>query len=256
MSIVLKSKNEIDKMRRAGAVVYEVLHTLKALAKPGVTTRELDSVAKEMTYAKGAISAFLNYPASSPDVILFPGVICASKNEVIVHGIPDDVPLKSGDILSIDYGCSLDGYFADSAITVRIGLVSLDAERLLSATEDSLMLAIDQCFNNNRIGDISNAVQKRVEREGLSVVREFVGHGIGTKMHEPPAIPNFGQPKQGRQLRPGMVLAIEPMITVGSYATEVLDDGWTAVTRDRSLAAHFEHTVAVTEGLPVVVTLP
>jgi methionyl aminopeptidase len=256
VSIQLKTKKEIDQMRRAGAIVYEVLHTLKANCKPGVTTKDLDELAANLTIERGAVSAFLNYPGAGANTPPFPGVICASKNEVIVHGIPDNVPLKDGDILSIDYGCSLDGYFADSALTVKIGKVSAEAEKLLSATEDSLMLAIDQCFANNRIGDISNAVQKRVEREGLSVVREFVGHGIGTKMHEPPAIPNFGQPKQGRQLKPGMVLAIEPMITVGSYVTEVLGDGWTAVTADRSLAAHFEHTVAVTEGLPIIVTLP
>jgi len=256
VSIQLKSKKEIDLMRRAGAIVFEVLHTLKHACKPGVTTKDLDELALKLTLDRGAVSAFLNYPASSKDTIPFPGVICASKNEVIVHGIPDNVPLKEGDILSIDYGCSLDGWFADSALTVRIGKVSDDAERLLTATEDSLLLAIDQCFANNRIGDISNAVQKRVEREGLSVVREFVGHGIGNRMHEPPAIPNFGQPKQGRALRPGMVLAIEPMITVGTYVTEVLADGWTAITADHSLAAHFEHTVAITEGLPVVVTLP
>ena len=243
-------------MRRAGAIVYEVLQTLKEMARPGVTTRDLDDKAKAMTKERGAVSAFLGYPASSKDVIPFPGVICASRNEVIVHGIPDDVPMKEGDILSIDYGCSLDGYFADSALTVKIGPVSADAERLLKATEESLKLAIEQCFATNRIGDISSAVQRRVEREGLSVVREFVGHGIGTKMHEPPAVPNFGQPKQGRPLRPGMVLAIEPMITVGSYVTELLEDGWTAVTADRSLAAHFEHTVAITEGAPIVVTLP
>lgn len=256
MSIQLKTKAEIDLMRRAGAIVYEVLHTLKDACKPGVTTKDLDELAKKLTSDRGAVSAFLNYPAADKNTIPFPGVICASKNEVIVHGIPDSVPLKDGDILSIDYGCSLNGYFADSALTVRIGKVSADAERLLNATEDSLKLAIDQCFANNRIGDISNAVQKRVEREGLSVVREFVGHGIGTKMHEPPAIPNFGQPRQGRALKPGMVLAIEPMITVGSYVTQVLEDGWTAITADYSLAAHFEHTVAVTEGLPIVVTLP
>jgi methionyl aminopeptidase len=256
VSIVLKSKKEIDLMRRAGAIVYEVLHTLKDACKPGVTTRNLDEMAKKMTLDRGAVSAFLNYPAADKSVQPFPGVICASKNEVIVHGIPDDVPLKDGDILSIDYGCSLDGWFADSALTVRVGKVSADAEKLLIATEDSLKMAIDQCFPNNRIGDISSAVQRRVEREGLSVVREFVGHGIGSKMHEPPAIPNFGQPKQGRQLRPGMVLAIEPMITVGTFVTEVLEDGWTAITADHSLAAHFEHTVAITEGLPVVVTLP
>ena len=243
-------------MRRAGAIVYEVLHTLKDACKPGVTTKDLDELAKKLTSDRGAVSAFLNYPSGNKDTIPFPGVICASKNEVIVHGIPDTVPLKEGDILSIDYGCSLDGWFADSALTVRIGKVSAEAEHLLIATEDSLTMAIDQCFANNRIGDISNAVQKRVEREGLSVVREFVGHGIGNKMHEPPAIPNFGQPKQGRALRPGMVLAIEPMITIGTYVTEVLADGWTAITADHSLAAHFEHTVAITEGLPVVVTLP
>ncbi len=256
MSIQLKSRQEIDLMRRAGALVYEILHRLKEMAVVGATTRQLDEEAKRMTEKAKAIPAFLNYPASNPKTIPFPGVICSSKNDVIVHGIPDDVPLKEGDILSIDYGCSLNGYFADSALTVPIGKVSARAEQLLKATAESLDLAVAECVSSNRIGDISSAVQRRVEREGFAIVREFVGHGIGKAMHEPPAVPNFGQPKQGRALRPGMVLAIEPMVTAGSYETALKDDGWTAVTRDGSLAAHFEHTVAITDGKPVIVTLP
>jgi len=256
MSIILKSKQEIDLMRRAGAVVYEVLMTLKEMVAVGVTTRMLDDEAKRLTAKAGAVSAFLNYPASNPKVIPFPGVICSSKNEVIVHGIPDDVPFKEGDIISIDYGCSLNGWFADSAVTVGVGEITPAAEKLLKATKDSLRLAIEECLPANRIGDISSAVQKRVEKEGFSVVREFVGHGIGQAMHEAPAVPNFGQAKQGRALRPGMVIAIEPMVTAGSPDAKVLEDGWTAVTRDGSLAAHFEHTVAITEGKPVIITLP
>lgn len=243
-------------MRRAGAVVYEVLQRLKEMVAVGVTTQQLDDEARRLTEKAGAVPAFLNYPASNPRTQAFPGVICASKNDVIVHGIPDNVPLKEGDIISIDYGCALNGYFADSALTVPVGKISSSAEKLLKATFDSLKLAIDECLVGNRIGDISNAVQRRVEREGFAVVREFVGHGIGKAMHEPPAVPNFGQPKQGRALRPGMVIAIEPMVTAGTYETMLKEDGWTAVTRDGSYAAHFEHTVAITDGKPIIVTLP
>jgi methionyl aminopeptidase len=243
-------------MRRAGAVVYEVLHTLREMVAPGVTTRMLDEKALELTKKHRAKPAFLHYKSPNSDTPPFPGVICSSRNEVIVHGIPDDLPLKEGDIISIDYGCVLNGFYGDSAITVAVGQISPLAERLLSATKDSLQLAIEQCVAGNRIGDISHAVQNRVEKEGFSVVREFVGHGIGRAMHEPPAVPNFGPPKQGRALRAGMTLAIEPMVTVGAPEAVVLEDGWTAVSRDRSLAAHFEHTVAITDGKPVIITLP
>ena len=256
MSIQLKSKAEIDVMRRANMVVYEVLQSLREIARPGVTTLDLDRHAAELTTKLGAKSAFLGYPASSRNVPDFPGVICSSVNEEIVHGIPSKRVLNEGDIISIDYGCVVDGFFGDSAVTLAIGKISAQAENLLTTTQASLEDAIKECYSGNRIGDISNAVQSRVERAGFGVIREFVGHGIGRNMHEPPHVPNFGQAGQGRILKPGLVLAIEPMVAVASYETKVLEDGWTAVTKDGSLAAHFEHTVAITEGEPYVLSRP
>jgi methionyl aminopeptidase len=256
MTISLKTAEQIAIMRRANMVVYEVLQELRALVSPGVTTLELDRLAQELCVKKGAKPAFLDYPSSSPGVRPFPGVICASRNEVIVHGIPDKRPLEEGDIISIDFGCSVEGYFGDSAATFPVGRIEEEPSRLLMVTEQSLEDAILECRVGNRIGDISHAVQSRVESEGFGVVREFVGHGIGMRMHEPPHVPNFGHPNQGRALRKGMVIAIEPMVTQGSFETKILDDGWTAVTRDASLAAHFEHTVAVTENGPYVLSRP
>lgn len=252
----LKTKAEIEIMRRANLIVYEVLSELSALVKPGVCTKELDEKAKELTLAKGAKPAFLGYPSHKPGVQPFPGVICASVNDAIVHGIPNEEPLKEGDILSIDYGCCYEGFFGDSAVTLPVGKISAEAEKLLEITSASLESAIKECYAGKRIGDISNAVQSLVERYGLGVIREFVGHGIGREMHEPPHVPNFGKPGQGRILKPGLVLAIEPMITLGSYETRVLGDGWTAVTKDASLAAHFEHTVAITDSGPYVLSRP
>jgi len=256
MSIQLKSKAEIEIMRHANLIVYEVLQTLKEMVVPGVTTLDLDRKAAELTRARGAKPAFLNYPAASVDVAPFPGVICSSVNEVIVHGIPNGVPLNEGDIVSIDYGCCYEGFFGDSAVTVAVGTVSETAQKLLQVTAQSLEDAIAQCQSGNRIGDVSAAVQERVEQNGFGIVREFVGHGIGRAMHEPPHVPNYGSVGQGRLLRPGLVIAIEPMVTVGSYETRVLADGWTAVTRDGSLAAHFEHSVAITEDGPYVLSRP
>lgn len=256
MSIPIKSRSDIDKMRRANMLVWEVHQQLAELIQPGRTTAELDRTAREMCRKAGAVPAFLGYPASSPNVQSFPGVICASVNNVIVHGIPDSQPLKEGDILSVDFGCCIDGFFGDAAVTHAVGRISEDAQRLLDATSGSLERAIEQCRPGNRIGDISHAVQSFVEPQGLGVVREFVGHGIGRKMHEPPHVPNFGKAGQGRVLKSGMVLAIEPMVTAGSFETKILDDGWTAVTRDGSLAAHFEHSVAITDGDPLVLSRP
>jgi len=237
-------------------IVYEVHQVLGEMVVPGVTTRDLDEKAKEICFANGAKPAFLGYPASSPSVPDFPGVICASPNEVIVHGIRDDVALKEGDILSIDFGCCIDGFFGDAAVTHAVGEIDTAAQELLDVTSASLDDAIVQCRAGNRIGDISNAIQTRVEGKGFGVVREFVGHGIGRNMHEPPHVPNFGQAGQGRVLKPGLVLAIEPMVTVGAFEMRILEDGWTAVTRDGSLAAHFEHTVAITDGDPYVLSRP
>lgn len=256
MTIQLKSKEEIETLRRANMIVFEVLETLTEMIVPGVTTRELDRKAGELTKKRGAISAFLGYPSNAPDVPPFPGVICASVNEQIVHGIPNDTPLKEGDVLSVDYGCQLDGFFGDSARTIPVGTIRPEVQRLLEVTEQALEDAIRQCQVGNRIGDISHAVQEQVENNGFGVVREFVGHGIGRNMHEPPHVPNFGRPGQGRVLKPGLIVAIEPMVTAGSFETKLLDDGWTAVTRDGSLAAHFEHSVAITEGGPYVLSRP
>ena len=256
MAIELKSKSDLEKMRAAGLIVYKVLSELRAMVEPGVTTLDLNNRAAELTAQAGAEPAFLNYPSRARDVPPFSGVICASVNEEIVHGIPGKRKLQEGDIISIDYGCKLNGFFGDSAITVAVGQVSPEAEKLLKMTEESLYLALKQCVVGNRIGDISNAVQSHVEPHGLGVVREFVGHGIGRQMHEEPHIPNFGRPGQGRPLKAGMVFAIEPMITTGSHDIQVLEDGWTAVTADGSLAAHFEHTVAITEKGPIIMTKP
>ncbi len=256
MSIQLKSKAEIEIMRKAGMIVYEVLQVLREMVAPGVTTLDLDRKALELTEKAGAKPAFLNYPASNRKAPPFPGVICASKNDAIVHGIPDSVPLKEGDIISIDYGCTFEGFYGDSATTVPVGKIEPLHEKLLQVTEQSLQDAITQCQAGNRIGDIGYAVQSRVEKHGFGIVREFVGHGIGRAMHEPPHVPNFGAAGQGRILKPGLVIAIEPMITTGSFETKLLEDGWTAVTRDGSFAAHFEHTVAITDSGPYVLSRP
>ncbi len=254
--IQLKTKAEIELMRQANMIVYEVLLVLAEMVSPGVSTADLDAKAREMCRAKGVEPAFLGYPCAQAGAIPFPGVICASRNEVIVHGMPNREPLCEGDILSIDFGCCCQGYFGDAALTVPVGKASTEAARLMDVTRQSLEEAISQCLPGNRIGDISAAVQRYVERNGFNVVREFVGHGIGRKMHEPPHVPNFGQEGQGRVLKPGLVIAIEPMVTQRSFETKILDDGWTAVTKDGSLAAHFEHTVAITEGKPYVLSRP
>lgn len=256
MIIQLRTKSEIELLRRANLIVYEVLETLAEMLQPGVTTGELDAKARELCRQKGAAPAFLDYAPANSSVMPFPGVICSSINEVIVHGIPGNRRLEEGDILSVDFGVSREGYFGDAARTYPIGKVSAGASKLMAVTEQALEDAIAQCRPGKRIGDISQAVQTRAESNGFNVVREFVGHGIGTRMHEPPHVPNFGRGGTGRVLRPGLVIAIEPMITAGSFETKILDDGWTAVTKDGSLAAHFEHTVAVTEAGPYVLSRP
>ncbi len=255
-SIQLKSPDEIELMRRSNMIVFEVLSAIEEMVAPGVTTNDLNSKALELTKAHGAEAAFLGYPARDPGVDPFPGVICASRNEAIVHGIPDDKPLEDGDIISIDYGCKLNGFFGDSARTFAVGKISEEAENLLEVTRTALEDAIKQCVPGNRIGDISHAVQTKADKAGLGIVREFVGHGIGRAMHEPPHVPNFGKAGQGRVLKPGLVIAVEPMITVGSFETRIIEDGWTAVTKDGSLSAHFEHTVAITKDGPSVLSRP
>jgi methionyl aminopeptidase len=246
--IVCRSAEELAKMREAGRLVGEVLRVLSAAVVPGVSTADLDVLAEKTILAAGAIPAFKGYHG-------YPATICASVNDEVIHGIPSGRRiLDEGDILSIDVGASLDGYFGDSAVTLPVGLVSEDAARLLRVTEESLYKAIEQVRPGARISDIGHAVQQHVESHGFSVVREFVGHGIGQQMHEEPQIPNYGEPGRGPRLAEGMVLAIEPMVNAGKPGVKVLSDGWTAVTRDRSLSAHFEHTVAVTSGEPWILT--
>jgi methionyl aminopeptidase len=235
-------------MREAGRLVGEVLTELSAMVAPGVTTAELDEVAEARIRRAGAIPAFKGYHG-------YPATICASINEEVIHGIPSGRRvLNEGDVVSIDVGASLEGYYGDSAITLPVGLVSEQAATLLRVTEESLYKAIEHVKVGGRISDIGHAVQQHVEAYGFSVVREFVGHGIGQRMHEEPQVPNYGEPGRGPRLTEGMVLAIEPMVNAGRAAVKVLADGWTAVTRDSSLSAHFEHTVAVTADGPWILT--
>jgi methionyl aminopeptidase len=246
--ITCRSASEIERLSRVNALVARVLTELMGAVAPGVTTAELDRLAESRLAEAGAAPAFKGYHG-------YPATICASVNEQVIHGIPNDRPLAEGDILSIDLGAKLDGFFGDSAVTVPVGRVSPEAERLLAVTRESLERAIGVVKAGARVHDIGAAVQQHVEAHGFSVVREFVGHGIGTSLHEEPQIPNYGTPGRGSRLAEGMVLAIEPMVNAGKAAVKVLGDGWTAVTKDGSLSAHFEHTVAVTETGCRVLTL-
>ena len=244
--IVCKSASELARMRTANALVADVLGALKAMVLTGVTTLDLDAVAESLVRDGGAEPAFKGYRG-------YPATLCTSVNEEVVHGIPSKRPLKAGDIVSLDVGVLLDGFYGDSALTVPVGEISVTAAKLLSVTEQSLERAISAVRVGARVSDLGHAVQHYVEANGYSVVREFVGHGIGTKLHEEPQIPNYGEPGQGPRLAEGMVLAIEPMVNVGSATVKILKDGWTAVTSDGNLSAHFEHTVAVTaEGAEVL----
>ena len=249
MAIMIKTPQEIEKMRRSGAVVREVLEHVRAHVKPGVTTLDLENLAESKMAELGATSAFKGYRG-------YPCVLCTSVNEQVVHGIPSaKTVLRDGDILSVDCGVVIDGFYGDSAITIPVGKVAAETQRLLDVTKASLEKAIDTVRPGAMLGDVGAAVQEMVEAEGFSVVKEFVGHGIGTHMHEDPQIPNFGQRGRGVRLREGMVLAIEPMVNAGGDAVRVLKDGWTAVTEDGSLSAHFEHTVAVTKDGAAILTL-
>jgi methionyl aminopeptidase len=246
--IVCRSAAEIAKMRTANQFVADVLAELEAAVAPGVTTEDLDRIAERMVRDGGAVPAFKGYRG-------FPATLCASVNDEVVHGIPSaSRKLADGDIVSLDVGVKIGGYFGDGAITVPVGKVPESTSRLLRVTRESLEKAIAQVKVNGRLSDIGHAVQAWVELHGYSIVREFVGHGIGEKLHEEPQIPNYGQPGRGPKLAEGMVLAIEPMVAMGRPETKVLADGWTAVTRDGSLAAHFEHTVAVSANGPIVLT--
>lgn len=248
--VTIKSEREIGMMRKAGGIVGRILEEMAAMAQPGISTGEIDKFAESRIKDLGAKPAFKGYNG-------FPGCVCISVNEEVVHGIPSPKrKLKAGDIVGLDFGVILDGWYGDSARTVAVGAISADAQKLVDATRESLRLGIEQCRVGNRVFDIGHAVQNYVEKLGFSVVREFVGHGIGRSLHEEPQIPNYGPKGKGIPLKAGMVLAIEPMINAGHQAVRVLEDGWTAVTQDRSLSAHFEHTVAILPDGPQILTLP
>ncbi len=234
-------------MRVAGRMVAEVLQLLQSKVTPGITTLELDAIAENQCKKMKVKPAFKGYGG-------FPFTICASPNDRIVHGFPNDQPLAEGDIVSIDFGLIAEGFYGDSAVTIPVGQIDAQTQKLLDVTRDSLYRGIDAALAGGYLSDISHAVQSRVEAEGFSVVREFVGHGIGRQMHEDPQVPNYGTPGRGPKLKPGMTLAIEPMVNVGLSGVRVLEDGWTAVTVDGQRSAHFEHTVAVTENGPEILT--
>jgi methionyl aminopeptidase len=246
--ILLKSARELSRMRAAGRILAEVKERLKGLIRPGMSTGEIDADVEAFIVAKKARSAFKGYRG-------FPATVCTSINEEVVHGIPSPKrKLREGDIIGLDLGCIVDGYYADCAITLAVGPVPPRVQELLDVTRESLDKAIVQCRAGNRLGDISHAVQSHCESHGFAVVRAFVGHGIGKQLHEEPQVPNFGEPARGPVLKPGMVFAIEPMVTMGSWEVRVLEDRWTAVTADGSLAAHFEDTIAITDDGPDVLT--
>jgi methionyl aminopeptidase len=245
--IIVKSEAEIEQMAKAGAILARCHAMLRSKARPGVTTAELDEAAEKFIRARDAEPAFKGYRG-------FPGSICASPNSMVVHGIPGPYALKRGDILSLDVGVVHDGWTADAAVTLPIGQVSPVARRLLSATREALERGIEQCRPDNRLGDVSHAIQAQVEREGMSVIRSLVGHGIGRDMHEDPQIPNFGEPGTGPRLKPGMVFAIEPMVNAGKHGIRMGSDNWSVYSQDGSLTAHFEHTVAITESGPRILT--
>ncbi|AVX21786.1 MULTISPECIES: type I methionyl aminopeptidase [Carboxydocella] len=247
MAIHFKTEKELQLMREVGRVVAITLAELEQAVRPGITTAELDRIAENVIRKLGAVPAFKGYHG-------YPATICASVNEEVVHGIPGLRKLENGDIISIDVGAVLNGFYGDSARTFPVGDISADARRLLAVTEESLYQGISQAKVGNRISDISHAVQKYVESHGFSVVRDYVGHGIGTAMHEEPQVPNFGPPGRGHRLLPGMTLAIEPMVNMGEYHVKTLADGWTVVTLDGSLSAHFEHTIAITADGPEILT--
>ena len=246
---VQKSWAELQKMHRACRIVIDALQELADAAAPGMTTKELDTIARERIKKEGAKPAFLGYRG-------YPATLCISLNEEVVHGIPGNRKIKDGDVVSLDLGCVVDGFYGDSARTIGVGKVSAAAERLIKVTEESLHAGIASCHVGKRVGDIGHAVQKHAEANGYSVVREFVGHGIGTALHEEPQVPNYGPPGRRERLVPGMCLAIEPMVNLGGPGVRVLEDGWTAVTEDGKLSAHFELSVAVTEHGPWILSEP
>lgn len=245
--IILKSPEEIEKMEQACRIVAMTLNVLKGMVRPGITTEEIESVADTSIRSNNAIPAFKGYRG-------YPASICTSVNDEVIHGIPSKRVLRDGDILSIDLGVYKDGFYGDGAVTFPVGRIDEDVERLLRVTEESLYIGIDRARVDNRVSDISYSIQRHVESNGFSVVRAFVGHGIGRDLHEEPQIPNFGLQGRGPRLREGMTLAIEPMVNAGGYEVLILNDGWTAVTVDGKPSAHFEHTILVTQDKPVILT--
>ncbi len=245
--VILKQPSEIEKIRESNGIVAEILAELKEKVQEGVTTLELDRISEELVLKKGAKPAFKGYRG-------YPFSLCASINEQVIHGLPSQRVLTEGDIVGLDFGVYYHGYYGDAALTVPVGKISKEASMLLKATEESLDRAIQEATVGNRLGDISAAVQKHVEAEGFSVVRDFVGHGIGRNLHEDPQIPNYGIKGRGVALKAGMVLAIEPMVNAGTYKVRMLTDGWTAVTADGRLSAHFEHTIAITDHGPEILS--
>ncbi len=245
--IELKSPAEIEKMRTAGKLLRQVFDEVAKMVAPGVTTAQMDRKARELIEGAGARPAFLGYHG-------FPATLCTSVNEEVVHGIPSNRILKDGDIVSVDCGLVLNGFYSDTATTFPVGTISDEAQKLLRVTEESLYKAIEKMIVGTRIGTVSYAVQEHVEKEGFSIVREYTGHGIGRAMHEAPQVPNFGKPDTGFRLQEGLVLAVEPMVNIGVWQTETLDDDWTVVTADGAYSAHFEHTIAVTADGPQILT--
>jgi methionyl aminopeptidase len=245
--IILKSKSEIEKMAVACRIVAEVLQELVRAVRPGLSTLELDALAERSIRARGGVSAFKGYRG-------FPNTLCVSLNEQVVHGIPSKRRLRAGDIISLDLGAKWEGYYGDAAVTVPVGHIPPDTECLLATAREALYMGIKEVSPGKHLSDISHAIQRYAETRGYSVVRTFVGHGIGTALHEEPQVPNFGPPGRGPRLKAGMVLAIEPMVNVGDADVEILDDGWTVVTADGQLSAHFEHTVAITDEGPQILT--
>ncbi len=248
MAIILRSRKEIERLRASNRVVMSVMAELKEAIRPGVTTLELDTLAERIIREQGAVPAFKGYRG-------YQHTICASVNEEVVHGVPSDKKLKEGDIVSVDVGAKLYGYYGDHAVTFPVGDVDPGAEKLLKCCQESLFKGIEQAKPGNRLFDISHAVQKHAESAGFSVVRAYVGHGVGTNLHEEPQVPNFGEPGTGPELKAGMVLAIEPMLNMGVHDVKVLNDEWTVVTADEKLSAHFEHSVAITEDGPDILSL-
>jgi methionyl aminopeptidase len=251
-NIVIKSPQEIAIMREAGRINALALAAVRQLVRPGVTTAELDAAAEEVIRKHGGKSTFKGYPGPYP----FPATICASINEQLVHGIPGKRKMQAGEIVAIDCGTTFEGFVGDSAITVGVGEISPEAHRLIEVTEQSLYEGIRKMRAGNHVGDISAAIQKYVESYGFHVPREYTGHGVGRQMHEGPQVPNFGIAGRGPVLRPGMTIALEPMVMVGTHRTRVLPDQWTVISADSSLTAHFEHSVAITENEPLILTIP